>query len=80
MAILSLVLVCRLNGPLALLNVKNGFYLLEGLYNMDILGMNFCLLCLIDISVIAIHVNGRFNWGLYFTCDMTRPQFRGSFQ
>ena len=26
------------------------------------------------ISVIAIHVNGRFNWGLYFTCDMTKPQ------
>ena len=44
---------------------------------MDILGMKVCTFvysALIDISVIAIHVNGRFNWGLYFTCDMTKPQ------
>ena len=77
MAILPLFLVIRLNGPLAPLTREKwtlpfGEALQYGRLRDE--GMHFCLLCLIGIRVIAIHVIGRFNWGLYFTCDMIKSQ------
>ena len=41
-------------------NLKNIFHLLERFNNVNILGMreDFRLLCLIDVSIIAIHASG----------------------
>ena len=41
-------------------NLKNIFYLLERFNNVNILGMreDFRILCLIDVSIIAIHATG----------------------
>ena len=60
-------------------NLKNIFYHLERFNNVNILGMreDFRLLCLIDVSLIAIHASGGGGGGGgcqletdSFICDM----------
>ena len=65
-------------------HLRNIFYLLERFNNVNTLGYegkNFCPLCLIDVSVTAIHASG---WGGggggiqletdSFSCDITKHQ------
>ena len=49
-------------------NLKNIFYLLERFNNVNILGMreDFRILCLIDVSIIAIHATVGVNWRQVF--------------